>query len=335
MNLDSSVPRIVRDFLTYIETISGKSPKTASEYFLDIRTFLRFIKIKRNLVRKDTEFNQIDISDVDIALVTSITLSDIYDFMQYESRERPRHQNSKETKFGINAASRARKASAIRVFFRFLTNKAHLLEVNPAQNLDVPKIKKSLPKNLSLSESLNLLSAVDGPFKERDYCILTLFLNCGLRVSELVGMDIQDIKDDTLRVLGKGNKERVIYLNEACLAAINDYITTRIVPLSGHKNALFISRMKKRINVQTVKWLVKKYLDKAGLDVRKYSVHKLRHTAATLMYQNGVDVRTLRDVLGHENLDTTMIYTHISDENLRQAAGLNPLAQVTPRRKKD
>ena len=198
----------------------------------------------------------------------------------------------------------------------------------------MPKAQKALPKYLTLRESLQLLESIDGKYKERDYCIITLFLNCGMRVSELVGINLQDISDDRLRVLGKGNKERMIYLNQACLSAIEAYLPHRISPKAGHKNALFISQFGQRINVQTVKALVKKYLGTAGLTQKHCSVHKLRHTAATLMYQNGVDVRTLKEVLGHENLDTTMIYTHVIDQNLKDAADANPLANLSPSPKK-
>jgi site-specific recombinase XerD len=209
-----------------------------------------------------------------------------------------------------------------------------LIEDNPTKSLDVPKPKKELPKYLTLRESLDLLEAIDGQYRERDYCIITLFLNCGMRVSELVNINLQDISEDRLRLLGKGNKERMVYLNQACLDAIEAYLPHRLSPKAGHKSALFISRFGQRINVQTVKSLVKKYLGAAGLSQKHCSVHKLRHTAATLMYQNGVDVRTLKEVLGHENLDTTMIYTHVVDQNLKDAADANPLSQVHQKTKK-
>ena len=231
-----------------------------------------------------------------------------------------------------NAATRARKASTLRIFFRYLTLQEHLLEVNPAELLESPKTKQSLPKHLTLEDSINLLRSVEGQNSERDYCILTLFLNCGLRLSELVGLNLSDIKSDgSLRVLGKGNKERVVYLNQACINAINAYLQVRPnegVPVN-YKNALFISRNMRRISNKTVQHIVKTYLEKSGLGNMGYSTHKLRHTAATLMYQQGnVDVRVLKEILGHANLGTTQIYTHVANKQIENAINSNPLANV-------
>ncbi|MCX7614180.1 MAG: tyrosine recombinase XerC [Clostridiales bacterium] len=326
MDYRNDAPQTIRDFLTYNETIRGKSPKTTQEYFLDLRTFFRFIKSKRKLVLNDCPFDEISISDVDVALIKTITLSDIYDYLTYASRERPKHHKSADTTYGNIASTRARKVSSIRSFFKYLTDKAHLLDINPAQNLDSPKARQSSPRYLTLDESRSLLDSVSGPTKERDYCILTLFLNCALRVSELAGINLSDIQEGRLRVLGKGDKERTVYLNPACINALNDYIKVRPNLQNQYKNALFLTRQSRRIDVQTVKWLVKKYLSMAGLDAKQYSAHKLRHTAATLMYQNGVDIRTLQEVLGHKNLDTTMIYTHIASNSLENAALANPLS---------
>ncbi len=207
-----------------------------------------------------------------------------------------------------------------------------MLETNPMASLESPTIRKTLPVYLTADDSVKLLEAVQGEYAERDYCILTLFLNCGLRVSELVGLNLTDFQRDTVRVTGKGGKERTVYLNEACADAINQYLPHRLRPHDRDKNALFISRNRNRISVQTVKWLVKKYVGQAGLNTHKYSAHKLRHTAATLMYQNGVDIRTLQTILGHTSVSTTMIYTHIEDSSLREAAQKNPLASVRPHR---
>ena len=259
-------------------------------------------------------------------------LSDVYSYMNYLSRDRAQHPNSPQTDYGLKATSRARKVAAIRSFYKYLTNKAKLLSENPMQDLDAPRMKKSLPKYLDLDSSIQLLESVDGPFRERDYCILTLFLNCGLRISELIGLNISDLRGDQLRVLGKGNKERILYLNPACVQAIQDYIAARNQERAIDKNALFLSRRRTRISKAAVEKLVKKYLLKAGLDSTQYSPHKLRHTAATLMLQNGVDVRTLQELLGHENLNTTQIYTHVTNENLRLAAKANPLGQLNTKK---
>ena len=245
------------------------------------------------------------------------------------------HQNCEKSNIGLNAASRTRKLATIRSFFNYLCNKVHLLEENPCKDIDSPKQMKSLPRYLTLDDSLSLLNAVDGKHKERDFCIITLFLNCGLRISELIGLNISDIKDDALRVLGKGNKVRVVYLNDACQDALNRYLEVRR-PISGKdRDALFLSERNQRISRAMVHSLVKKHLSMAGLDSTQYSSHKLRHTAATLMLQNGVDVKAVQEVLGHEHLNTTEIYTHIDNESLRVAAKANPLSHVKMKGKLD
>ena len=318
----TEAPPILRDFLVYHETIQGHSHQTVDEYYLDLRNYFRFLKQTKHM--SDLPLDEIPIDDADLALVKDVTLTDIYAYMNYLSRDR-----------GLNNASRARKVAAIRSFYKYLTNKAKLLEVNPVQDLDSPKLKKSLPKYLNLEESLDLLDSVDGKNSTRDYCILTLFLNCGLRISELVGLNKTDVRGDQLRVLGKGNKERILYLNDACQKALADWLTERDAMTLLDKNALFVTVRRRRISIDAVHYLVKKHLSAAGLDSTQYSSHKLRHTAATLMLQNGVDVRTLQEVLGHDHLNTTQIYTHVDNDNLRAAAKANPLARQRKKEKKD
>ncbi|MEE0896526.1 MAG: tyrosine recombinase XerC [Acutalibacteraceae bacterium] len=314
-------PPIIRDFLTYNETIKGKSSRSVEGYFLDLQTFFRYILLVRGIVPKDTEFEKITIEKVDINLIKTVTISDLYAFLVFCKDER---QNG--------AASRARKTSTLRIFFKYLSAQTHQLENNPAELLESPKVKQALPKHLTLEDSLELLNSVEGPYKERDYCILTLFLNCGLRLAELCALNLSSISGDgTLTVIGKGNKERMVYLNSACLDAIAKYLPVRPndgVPATD-KNALFISRNKRRISPKTVQHIVKTYLEKSGLGDMGYSTHKLRHTAATLMYQHGnVDIRVLKDILGHANLGTTQIYTHVSNTQIKQAVDSNPLANV-------
>ena len=319
----TEAPPILRDFLVYHETIQGHSRRTVDEYYLDLRNFFRFLKQSKNLVPKDTPMDNISIDDADLALVRDVTLTDIYSYMNYLSRDR-----------GLNNTSRARKVATIRSFYKYLTNKAKLLEANPVQDLDSPRLKKSLPKYLNLDESLDLLDHVDGKNASRDYCILTLFLNCGLRISELVGLNKTDVRGEQLRVLGKGNKERMLYLNDACQRALEDWLTERDSLTLVDQNALFVTlQNRRRISTAAVHKLVKKHLAAAGLDSTQYSSHKLRHTAATLMLQNGVDVRTLQEVLGHDHLNTTQIYTHVDSENMRTAAKANPLGGVKQRKK--
>ncbi|MDR3206919.1 MAG: tyrosine-type recombinase/integrase [Oscillospiraceae bacterium] len=323
---------LLREFLTYHETIRGHARKTSDEYFLDLRAFFRFLKRQRGLVPTDAKLEEIPIGDVALPLVASVTLTDVYEYMAYLARERANQPNSPNTGYGLGTAARARKVAAIRSLYRYLTAKAHLLSENPVQELDSPKIKKTLPRYLSLEESLRLLSTVEGPQRDRDYCILTLFLNCGLRISELAGLNLADVRDDTLRVVGKGNKERLLYLNDACREALRRWLTIRATLPSLDKQALFLSHLHRRISVKGIHFTVKKRLQAAGLDTDLYSSHKLRHTAATLMLQNGVDVRTLQELLGHEHLNTTQIYTHVEDGELRAAARANPLSKVKPAR---
>ena len=324
----TEAPPILRDFLGYHKTVKSHSPRTVDEYFLDLRNFFRYMKQIKDPSCTQKELDEIDILDVDITFVKKITLTDIYDYMNYLSRERARFHNSDKTDYGINSASRARKIATIRSFYNYLTNKVHLLDENPIKDIDSPKLRKSLPKYLTLNESIQLLDTVDGKHKERDYCILTLFLNCGLRISELVGLNLNDVQEDTLRVLGKGNKVRLLYLNDACLSALESYLAVRRPIYGRDQNALFLSGQNSRISRSTVHNLVKKHLSAAGIDATQYSSHKLRHTAATLMLQNGVDVRAVQEVLGHEHLNTTEIYTHIDNEGLRVAAKANPLSRV-------
>lgn len=317
----SEAPPIIKEFLGYVGTIKGKSPKTVAEYYLDLRTFFRYIKMSRKLVSPEIDFEKINVGDIDLDLIKTITLTDVFEYMNYLSSER--HNK---------ASTRSRKVSSLRTFFKYLTNKTGKLAVNPVEELETPKQKKSLPKYLTLEQSLELLSKVEGSTKERDYCILILFLNCGMRLSELVSLNLSDVRHgtSTVRIVGKGNKERIVYLNDACIDAIDRYIAVRPNNALVDKNALFISKQNKRISPKTVQYIVKKYLSE--IELGNLSVHKLRHTAATLMYQHGhVDIRVLKDILGHENLGTTEIYTHLSDEQMANAAKANPLSKVKQR----
>ncbi len=328
-------PPILRDFLSYHETIKAHSLKTVEEYFLDLRMFFRYLKLARNPELQKEPFDSISIQDVNLELVRSVTFSDILDFMAFLSRERTGLDQSGclVSLPPLAPRSKARKQASIRSFYNYLTKTMHILETNPAASLDAPKLKKTLPQYLEENECDRLLEAVDGPYAARDYCILLLFLSCGLRIGELVGINLNDIRHDILRVRGKGNKERILYLSDACLESLEDYLAVRDSEKvrDEDKNALFLSRNHRRITTRAVQQMVDKTLLKAGLDASRYSPHKLRHTAATLMLQNGVDVRTLQDVLGHDNLNTTQIYTHIDNEGLRVAVAANPMSK---RRKK-
>ena len=322
----SEAPVLLREFLSFYET-QNYSMNTINEYYLDLRVFFRFMKIQKQAVSGDIPFDEIPIRDIDLDFIKTITRMDIYDYLDFLRRDREWDDGSH---VGLSASSLSRKLATLRSFFRFLVVDKEVLAVNPTDGVPTPRQKKSIPHYLTLEECYRLLSAVDGRHAERDYCILVLFLNCGMRVSELVGINLSDIQGEVLRLRGKGNKERIVYLNEACIGAINDYLSVRNpknVPAKD-KNALFLSQKSARMSVDAVQSLVRKYLRKAGLDPTLYSPHKLRHTAATLMLQNGVDIRTLQEVLGHANLSTTQIYTHIDNEGLRVAAQANPLGKL-------
>ena len=337
MDYRTESPEILREFLFYHETIKGHSRKTIDEYFLDLRTFFRFLKLSKGLVSRDTPIEDISIMDLDLKFVETVSISDVYEYLAYLSRDRPKQPNSRYTEYGLTAASRARKTAVIRSFYKYLTLKSNnnRLSENPVADLDSPKLRKSLPRYLSLDESVKLLDNVGGIYRERDYCILTIFLNCGLRISELAGLNLTDIREDSIRVLGKGNKERIVFINDACAAAINEYLQSRKTIVAIDKRALFLSSRRTRISTSTVHNLVKKHLLAAGLDSTKYSSHKLRHTAATLMLKSGVDVRTLQELLGHEHLNTTQIYTHIENSSLRDAAMRTPLSGYKKGKKND
>jgi integrase/recombinase XerD len=307
---------ILKDFLSYMLTIRGKSQNTVQVYFYDLRVFFRFMKLRRNIIDKNTEFDNIPINDIDLDFIKTITLSDLYAFLAFVSNDR---DNS--------SYARARKVAGLKSFFKYVTLKAKLLDVNPAAELESPKILKRLPRYLNVEESKQLLNSIDGQFSERDYAIITIFLNCGLRLSELVGINLNNIKGSTLTVIGKGDKERSIPLNQACMNALEAYM--RVRPVNGVKdrNALFLSSRRQRISKESVQKIVKKYIKAAGLDPDRYSTHKLRHTAATLMYKYGhVDIRSLQELLGHESISTTQIYTHLDSNQLRSAVESNPLA---------
>lgn len=314
-----TLPQSVIEFLNYLSVVRSKSELTVLEYASDLRLFFRFMLVYRGIVAKDTEFEKIDISFIDLDFIKTVKISDAYAFLSYCRSERKN-----------DSASIARKVSSLRAFFKYLCVKMKQIPENPMEELESPKLKKALPKYLSLEESIQLLESIDGRDKERDYAIITLFLNCGLRLSELCSLNYSDIKTDgTMTVTGKGNKDRTIYLNEMCVNAVKEYMKVRPVDGVKDKHALFLSNRKSRISPKTVQHIVEKFIEKSGLGDRGYSTHKLRHTAATLMYQKGgVDVLLIKDILGHENLATTEIYTHIVDEQLKDAVSSNPLNKL-------
>ena len=318
---------VVERFLRYKLVIQGRSPKTVAEYRLDLHNFFVYqIALREGISPDSEEYKQISIKTVNNRFIQDITTLDILEFLVYMANER-----------GNSTASRARKLSAIKTFFKYMVATERILDRNPAADIETPKRKNALPKYLTEKESISLLTSVlddqESKYRERDYCIITLFLNCGMRLSELVGISLSDIDRDlrSLRVVGKGNKERIVFLNEACRDAIRKYLECRGQNQTDIKdpNALFLSRLGRRLSHKTVQWMVYKYLEQAGLEYKHFSAHKLRHTAATLMYQEGgVDVLALKEILGHSQLSTTQIYTHIGDKKLEEAISKNPLAKL-------
>lgn len=326
----TQLPGPVTEFSNYMLVVRGRSKRTVEQYEIDLMLFFKYIKAKRSgLPTSGEDFDGMTIYELDYDFAASVTKLEVLDFLTFAADGREN-----------NARTRARKLSSLRSFYRYYCGTVMRFDRNPTDNIDSPKIPKSLPKHLSASESIDLLTEVaedeNNRFRERDYCMITLFLNCGMRLSELVGINLGDIDRDmqTLRVTGKGAKERVIYLNNACREAITEYLKVRDrTPLPGEKNALFLSARHRRISKQSVQTIVCRYLDMAGFGNRGMSVHKLRHTAATLMYRSGnVDIRVLKDILGHEQLNTTQIYTHVSDSEMQKAMSQNPLAGITEKK---
>lgn len=331
-------PQLIKDFIFYEKIVKGRSELTVRNYYNDIRTFFRFYKILNGRASNlPEEFGKISVSDITEDDICSVDLQTAQQFLIFMKDEKNNGQKA-----------RYRKAVSLRQFYKFLTNNKHFFEVSPMANLALPSPKPALPKYLTLEQALEMLTHINTPDPKRDYCIVVFFLNCGMRLSELVGINLKDIRKTTdlngnetysLKVLGKGNKERIVYLNNACVDAYYDYVApdetdTDIRDASGCRDmsaptdALFISRLKKRISNRRVQQIVDECFRSCGLENMGFSVHKLRHTAATLMYQNGVDIRVLKDVLGHENLNTTQIYTHVSNAQMEDATRKNPLSSA-------
>jgi len=317
-------PQILQDFLNYMLTIKGKSENTVHAYAYDLRMFFRFLLMYRGAAvlkdDSDESFHEIDLTGIRADLLAETDLSELYAFLSYVGRDRANKSHA-----------RARKVACMKSFFNYLVSKAKLMENNPTRELDTPKILKRQPRYLNLDESRHLLESIDGRSYERDYAMITLFLNCGMRLSELVSINTKDIRDNRLTIMGKGGKERTVYLNDACKSAIDAYLAIRPTEGVTDRAALFLSERKRRVGKTTVQHIVKKHIGAAGLDTSKYTTHKLRHTAATLMYKHGqVDIRALQEILGHESISTTEIYTHVDDKRLREAVESNPLSHTQP-----
>ena len=325
-------PTVLQEYAEYTVVVKGNSEKTVCEYLLDLRTFFRFMITKwEDLELSDDEFEKLSIKRISEADIRRVTQKNIIQYLMYVGKDR---KNS--------ATTRMRKLSALRSFFKYAHVKEHIIDVNPTVDIDAPKKSATLPKYLTVEEAVRLIETVrsdkESKTRVRDYAIIVLFLNTGMRLSELVGLNLESIDSEItmVKVLGKGAKERVIYLNKAARTALIEYLKQRLDPkhVRTSSNAVFLSGRETRISNKTVQWMVQKYLKMAGLGAKGLSVHKLRHTAATLMYQSGkVDIRVLKDILGHEQLNTTQIYTHVVDRNLEEAVENNPLSDVVLKKK--
>lgn len=319
---------LIDDFLDYMKATKGASENTVKEYYYDLRMFVRFIKRRKGLVDSSIDFDDIPIEDINAEILESVTKQDIYAYNAFLERERK-----------ISNRSKFRKISSIRSFYNYLHSKIDIIKVNPVIDIDMPKVEKTLPIYLSLEQSLKLLKTIENSklkmvYKKRDYAIVTLFLNCGMRLSELAGINISHVQEDnTLKVIGKGNKERVIYLNKACIYAINEYLKVRP---QIEDDAMFLSMRQQRMSNRSIQHMIEKHMKNSGLDTNKYSVHKLRHTAATLLYEYGnADIRSLQEILGHESVNTTEIYTHVNKKALKKMVASNPLAGINEIMNKD
>ena len=321
MTLDqiTDAPDLLMEFLEYHSTIRGHSDRTVIAYYMDLKILFRFLKRRRHLVELSVPFDEIDITDVDLDFIKATRIEELYRYQSF----------SPESSASLSAASRCRRTSSVKSFFHYLCIKRHLIDTDITNELDMPKRKASLPRYLEESECERLLAVCDDKFMFRDYAILMLFMSCGLRISELVSLNLTDVYEDHVRVLGKGNKERIVYFGEGCREALDDYLMVRdngrIRPEA--QNALFISQKNSRFGARGIEQMLQRKLLEAGLDADRFSPHKLRHTAATLMLKNGVDTRALQEVLGHSNLSTTQIYTHIDNAALHEAAMANPIGR--------
>lgn len=319
---------LIDDFLDYQKSTKGLSENTIKEYYYDLRIFVRFVKRRKGLVENEVDFEDIIVEDINPETLESVTKQDIYAYNAFLERERK-----------IGNRSKFRKLSSVRSFYNYLFTKIDVIDKNPVVDIDMPKIEKTLPVYLTLEQSKNLLKTIENSkakpvYKKRDYAIVTLFLNCGMRLSELAGINLSHIENgNTLTVLGKGNKERTVYLNEACINAIKEYQKLRP---QVKDDALFLSMRENRMSNRSIQHMIEKHMKNSGLDTTKYSVHKLRHTAATLLYEYGnADIRSLQEILGHESVNTTEIYTHVNKESLRKMVESNPLSKLNSKEEKE
>lgn len=309
--------KFIKDFLTYLTVIQGKSKTTREGYEYDLKLFFRFLELYNNNGNFD-EIDNVDISKIDIDDINNISLEDIYAFLEYCENHRDNESRAK-----------ARKVASLKAFFNYLSRKKSLITHNPTEELETPKISKRNPIYLKIDEISKLFTGINETHYYRDYCILLMFLNCGLRVSELVSIDISDISHDQVSIIGKGNKERIVYINEVCKEAIDNYIRLERSKIkinnNKDKDALFLSQKGNRLSVRGVQLIIEGINKRSGLNKKDLSPHKLRHTMATLLYQNGADLISLQQILGHTSVSTTQIYTHVEDQQLRDVIKSNPL----------
>ena len=319
----NDAPMFLRDFLMYLRTIKSLSERTVQEYYYDLILFLKYISFRKKYP-DSRDIPGIDIKTFDVMLLDKVNIMDLHSYIAYRDSEREN-----------NSTTRARKISSLRGLYKYLVNVSKEINNNPTLELDTPKIKKRNPVYLTLNESIKLLETVNenknNVLKKRDFAIILTFLTTGVRLSELASMNINSVKDNQFSVVGKGNKERIVYMTESCKYAIEDYISIR-PKVDEKEQALFLSTRKQRMSNRAIQHMIEKYLNMAGFDTSVYSTHKLRHTAATLMYKEGVDIRTLQKILGHTSVATTQIYTHVDDDDMKNAIEHNPLSKINTKK---
>jgi integrase/recombinase XerD len=298
----------VTDFLDYCRTIKGLSDESISGYYNDLKMFFDYIK-------------QLKKKNITDRLIKNIELQDLHKFMTYLEKD-----------CGNNARTRCRKVSTLKSYFEYLQNVTKLIISNPSYSLRKPKVPKTKPVAMSIQECEKLLNSLDKDsyFYYRDRCILMIFLQCGLRLSELINIKVSDVQNIRMIINGKGNKERDAFLSESCIKSIDDYLEVRNDEEVSEedKEYLFLSREKNKISKRAVQSLVKKHMEDAGLDTNKYHTHSTRHTFATIAYDQGADIIKLSELLGHSNVNTSKIYITLKEEELREITNKNPLNKL-------
>lgn len=295
-------PPVLYEFISYLDVERGYSNMTIYNYFIELRMFFRYMKCEKEHIPLDS-WETVDITSINLPFIQACTRQDIVGFLSWVTLEK-----------GNSGSARNRKLAVLKSFYHFLMVMDYSSDKVMMQIFST-KTPKTLPKYLEEESIEALLSAINGIFWIRDTAIILLMLSAGLRVSEVASLNLASIKADSVSVLGKGNKERQVYLSQSTQESLEEYLAVR-PPLE--EPALFLSQRNRRLTVRSIQASTQKYLKKIGKD--DYSCHHLRHTAATQLMKQEVNLREIQEILGHESIQTTSIYTHVSNEDLRQVA---------------